>query len=366
MRPRFLIGILVFALAVIALLLWLRPKQPVVSTPAPAPAQSAQSPVPQTNRQPAKPPAVAARPSASPVVAVNPAAASNNTAEVREQEMKQAVEGQNHPVSFYGMVIDQDSNALAGVNVVLAVRHGAYVVPNSLEAAKYAALSQDELQKVLRPTIEVTTDAGGRFQWDNAGVTGDVLSIASMTKDGYELEPNAARSYGVASGGYASPVIFKMWNTNIHEQMITGEKKFSIVPDSRRYLIDLTKGTISETGTGDLKVWVKRPEQITFGQRYDWSCEVDAVSGGLLQETDSSSSMYSAPPEGYVPSFQFEQKVGSGWGDTTGPQRFYVRLNNGQEYGRITIELYARYNDQTPGLVRLSYAVNPSGSRILR
>lgn len=366
MRPRFLVGILVFALAVLALLFWLRPKQPVVSTPAPAPAQSAQSPMPQTNRTPANPPAVAARPSAGPVVAVNPAAVSNNTAEVREQEMKQAMEGQNHPVRFYGMVIDQDSNALAGVSVVLAVRHGVYVIPNSLDAAKYAALSHDELQKVLSPSIQVTTDGAGRFQWDDAGVTGDVLSIASVAKDGYELEPNASRSYGVASGSYDNPVIFKMWSTNVHEQLITGEKKFSIVPDGRPYLIDLAKGTISETGTGDLKVWVKRPEQITFGQRYDWSCEVDAESGGLLQEADSSSSMYSAPADGYVPSFQFEQKVGSGWGDTTGPQRFYVKLNNGQEYGRITIELYARYNDQTPGLIRLSYAVNPSGSRILR
>ncbi len=47
-------------------------------------------------------------------------------------------------------------------------------------------------------------------------------------------------------------------------------------------------------------------------------------------------------------------------------KRFYVQLNNRQEYGRITIELYARYNDQTPGLIRLSYAIDPSGSRILR
>ena len=60
------------------------------------------------------------------------------------------------------------------------------------------------------------------------------------------------------------------------------------------------------------------------------------------------------------------RRIGSGWGDTTGEQRFYVRLNNGQEYGRISIELEAYYNSQIPGMIRLSCTINPSGSRILR
>jgi hypothetical protein len=157
-----------------------------------------------------------------------------------------------------------------------------------------------------------------------------------------------------------------MWSTNIHEQLITGEKKFHIVPDGRAYFINLTDGTISESGEGDLKVWVKRPDQIAYGKRYDWSCEMDAINGGFLQETDANSSMYSAPADGYVSLFQFEQKIGSGWGDSTGTQRFYVTLKNGQEYGRISIELYAYYNNQIPGMIRLSYVINPSGSNILR
>jgi hypothetical protein len=159
-----------------------------------------------------------------------------------------------------------------------------------------------------------------------------------------------------------------MWNTNIHEQLITGEKKFQIVPDGRPYVIDLTKGTVAESGNGDLKVWVKRPQQITYGKRYDWSCEVDASnSGELLRETNATESMYQAPAEGYTNSFAYEEPAtANGWGDTTGAQRFYVRLRDGQEYGRISIELEAYYNDHIPGLVRLSYAINPSGSRILR
>ena len=129
--------------------------------------------------------------------------------------------------------------------------------------------------------------------------------------------------------------------------------------------IEIPMSGVLESGAGDLKVWVKRPEQITFGQRYDWSCEVDAINGGLLEQP-LGTAMYSAPTDGYVSSFQFEQKVGSGWGDSTGERHFYITLNNGQEYGRISIELCAYYNKQIPGMIRLSYAINPSGSRILR
>jgi len=138
------------------------------------------------------------------------------------------------------------------------------------------------------------------------------------------------------------------------------------VPDGRPYIIDLLKGTITVSGEGDLKVWVKRPDSIVFGQRYDWSCEVDVVNGGLLEENNRYSSMFSAPADGYVDIFQFEQKIGSGWGDSTGAKRFYVKLSNGREYGRISIELFAYYNDQIPGMIHLQYAINPTGSRILK
>jgi predicted dienelactone hydrolase len=34
--------------------------------------------------------------------------------------------------------------------------------------------------------------------------------------------------------------------------------------------------------------------------------------------------MFSAPAEGYVPSFNYEQKVGSGWGDSTGEKKIFI------------------------------------------
>lgn len=259
------------------------------------------------------------------------------------------VEGKNVPIEFYGQVIDQDSNALAGVQIE------AQVVQLTMPDPAVVEIGSKSIP------VERVTGADGRFEIN--GVQGASFDLDSIKKVGYEAEPTK-RGHGPTGGSLDQPVMFKMWSTNIHQQLVTGDKSFPIQPDGRLYFIDLTAGTISETGGGDLKLWVKRPQQIAFGQKYDWSCELDVVNGGLLAEP-AGASMNSAPPDGYAPSFQFQQTVGSGWGDTTGPRNFFVRVN-GQEYGRISIEMYANYNNQIPGMVHLSYAINPSGSATLR
>lgn len=369
MRPRFVIGIFVFALAVIALLFWLCPKPPVTSTPAPV--QSAQSPVLRTNRQPA----IVARPSANPVTAFNPVTASNNTVEAQELRMQQAVEKQNVPVCFYGKVVDQDSNALAGVRVKLGVRHNIYVIPNSPEAAKYAALSHEELQKMLNPTTTVVTDTNGRCQWVSPSITGDILGVGSLTKAGYEAEPGQY-SCGAGGGSYDNPVIFKMWSDSIHDKLITGSKSFPIVPDGRPYFINLTDDIISESGPGDLKVWIQYTNQVVQGQLYDWSAGIEVINGGLLEVPQAAINsgflaeppfaMYSAPENGYTPSFQLKSQINGGQSGEIGNRFFYLRLKDGKEYGRMSINLFAPYGHLYPGLVRISYAINPSGSHILK
>jgi hypothetical protein len=77
--------------------------------------------------------------------------------------------------------------------------------------------------------------------------------------------------------------------------------------------------------------------------------------------------MFLAPTEGYTNRFAYTQIAGaSGWGDTTGDMSFYVTLRDGQMYGRMSIELCANFHGKAPGMVRFSYAINPSGSRVLR
>jgi hypothetical protein len=252
-------------------------------------------------------------------------------------------------------MIDQDGNPLGGVKITGNTR--TWYVTGTLNFDSHF------------PEFNTESDVNGKFEIHNA--SGDVLTIKYLEKEGYEPEPGALRGFGYNTSERFSPdpnnpIIFKMWKTNIHERLITGDKRFHIVPDGRTYVIDLAKGTIAESGEGDLKVSIKYPQQVIRGQLYDWLSEIDVINGGLLEETDPRSSMFSAPIDGCVPSFQYNQQIKGGQRGSTGQHRFYVKLKNGQEYGRITIELRAPYNDDIPGIIHIQYTINPSGSRILR
>lgn len=266
------------------------------------------------------------------------------TAQERVAKMSAALEAKNIPFDFYGRVIDQDGNPLAGVKFKLALRHWSIYSDGAIHIAR-------------------ETDAGGRF--DINGYTGDAFDIESIGKDGYELEPGQL-GFGAVGGSYGNPVVFKMWSTNIHEQLITGGKSFHVEPDGRPYFINLTDDTISESGDGDLKIWIQYTNQVVRGQLYDWSAEIDVINGGLLE--DNTPAPYVAPKEGYVPTFSLVQQIKGGQSGSIGDKQFYFILKNGQKYGRMKIDLIAPYNMSMgiPAMIRLSYAINPSGSRILR
>jgi len=292
----------------------------------------------------------AAQTTPHPAPATNPVSAATSNAEPSAAIVRKYMESQNVPVEFYGQIVDQDGHPLSDVKVQAHVRHWNVVTPIAFGAEGRSI------------PITKETDTNGRFEIN--GETGDAVTMKSFQKDGYEAEPTQL-NYGSSAGNFQYPVIFKMWSTNVHEKLMVGDKSFHIIPDGRTYVIDLDKQTISETGKGDLKIWVKRPKSVVNGQRYEWSCEMDIINGGL--QSSDSYSMFLAPADGYnQQSFQFEQAVGSGWGDSTGLKRFYIKLRDGQIFGRISVEIYAYYNNQIPGLIRLSYAINPSGSRILR
>ena len=230
MRPRFLIYLSICVLIVVGAALWLRPKQrPILMAKAQETLTTANplnSGKARTVSNVAHDQALSASSSNGSQTIVTP---KNETPE----QAKQEIESANVPVEFYGRFIDQDSNALPGVNIKVIIRHWIMADPVSLLAG-----SKDI-------SLEQESGPDGRFTL--AGATGDAFDIKSIQKDGYEVEPGG-RSFGAVGGSYENPVIFKMWSTNIHEKLITGRESFPIVPDGRRYFINLTDGTISGTG----------------------------------------------------------------------------------------------------------------------
>ena len=255
----------------------------------------------------------------------------------------------NVPVAFYGQVVDQDTSPLQDVQVSIAVSEES-MMPSLLTTGSTAILQR-------------RTGPDGRFEV--SGLNGHRVTVTGLVKEGYEPELGLSDMYGTYAPQSTEPVLFRMWATNLHQALIGGEKSFVVVPDGRHYAIDLLKGTIAEGNHGDLVAWIKRPEGVTWGQRYDWSCELTAPSGGLLES--QSQAMFNAPEAGYTNTFTAQEDGGSrSWGFLTGDKHFYVRLRGGQIYGRIVINLYADYGGKEPGLIRIGYTVNPSGSRLLR
>jgi len=265
------------------------------------------------------------------------------------EKVQGLLEAKNVPIEFYGMVIDQNSNVLSGVKIKVAIRHW--------------ELSKNADSRIIR--LEKETDINGRFELN--GETGDGFDIASIGKKGYELEPNKS-GFGPSAGNYENPIIFKMWNNDVKEPLVTGSKFFKVVSNGQNYTIDLVNGTVidSTDPAGDLVVWIKRSEP-KVDWKYDWSFNVQANYGGLSEEINQYDAMYVAPESGYTNSFSGESlATDQHWGDAIAGKRFFIKTRSGQIYGRIEIEVYPSYGHTGEGRFRIQYAINPSGSRILR
>ena len=261
--------------------------------------------------------------------------------------------GRNIPVNFFGKVVDQNGKPLPGVAIKVLVRH--IIMPSPITP----------LGGTESVSLELETQYDGCFEMKD--ISGDAFEFKSFMKNGFEIEPKTKKSYTPIQGNKANPTMFRMWATTVHESLIIKDnKKFPIIPDGRAYIIDLHTGEISTNGATGVRIWINRPPKVRFEDKFEWTCAIDVLNGELRMEDDNNSSMFVAPTEGYEKAFQFAQKVGSGWCDGTGKLRFYVSLNNGAEYGRMIVQLYAYFNEQVPGLIRISYVINPSGSHILK
>lgn len=250
------------------------------------------------------------------------------------------------PLNFYGQTVAQDGKPLPGVQIQVRVRNwtaGGISIPYKCES-----------------------DSSGRFNIH--GVNGDAFDIESMSKEGYELEMTQ-RGYGAVGGSQVSPVLFRLWRNDINEPLISVKKAFEVVPDGRKYFIVMTNGAVSDKANGDedFSISLNAPPNIRLGQRFDWSGTLQMLNGGGLREESVDYYMYIAPIDGYTNSAGFgEVATNKSWGGESGPKRYYISLRGGRVYGHMSFELYTYYNLTRSPRVRIEYAINPTGSRILK
>ena len=110
-------------------------------------------------------------------------------------------------------------------------------------------------------------------------------------------------------------------------------------------------------------ITVNQPDQLTVGQRFDWSFVIEVIDGGLIE---ASNLQYNneAPAEGYVPSISGTMKASDReWSDGVS-KRFFVQSRNGEQFAIVTAEISANYQGSIAFEVKC--LVNPKpGSRNL-
>jgi len=260
----------------------------------------------------------------------------------------------NRPIEFYGLVVDQDNTPINGAKVTLQIRAMKEATPGVI-----ADLFDD---------IVVSSDSNGRFAL--TGTKGSVLTVKALEKKGYDPSRKSTnRSFRywdneeVRYKSYAGrPEVFRMWKKSGAEPLEHGNKFYGIVPDGRSYSIDLLQHKKTEGGNaGDLKVSIQRPSEIEVGKKYNWSCIVEGIGGGVI-ESDTEQ-MYLAPESGYKQRYEIKiLALDSQWTEKE-ERQFYLKSRDGRVYARLEVEVLANYQDKA--IFSVEYYANPSGSRNL-
>jgi hypothetical protein len=268
---------------------------------------------------------------------------------------KQAiVEAQNVPITFWGKVVDQDGQPLAGVRVLMEAREWHSPAPTQVTPHF--------------TNIERNTGADGQF--NVIGAKGDILTIKSVAKEGYTTSPKALRSFGYnISQNHPvdadNPVVIRLWKVGNPEPLVLTEKSSRIPYDGTPTTFDLLRGQMMQglNGPGDLRITlIRSPLKISRGDRFDWKATIEAIDGGVILSNDEL--MHYAPEVGYNAKIEIDMPTSSlNW---TSRQRlsFYIKSRGGQCYGRVSIVLDTDSPRETTGML-ITSAINPSGSRNL-
>lgn len=256
----------------------------------------------------------------------------------------------DQPIVFYGKILDQKGDPVADALVNFGVR-----INNGAEST------------VKRG--QVTSDANGAFTI--SGYKGESLGLG-VEKRGYtwvsmdgsgiysKLWPEDERAHPDPN----NPTIIKMWKLQGAEPLVKINGQYKLHYTGEPISFDLLTGKTVPTG-GDIVLTVTRsPGSISRHNRPDWSVQVAAVNGGVMDSGGQEAVTYSAPDSGYQPSmtFIFSTNAPYKWfGEFN--QGFFVMSRNGQVYSKLGLSF--RINEEPNGFMYITFVgvANTNSSR---
>jgi hypothetical protein len=326
----------------IGLMLWLGYKRPVMAPPT---VQSVTNSSP-----PAIPiPRVSVQSNAPEVQTANSTSNSIPLPRTKEGMEVGVLSSYNDvPIDFYGRLEDQFSGAIPYAAINFNVR-----VYNGYEST------------VKRG--QVTSDGNGFFSI--TGYKGQDLGLAPQ-KNGYTLATTGTlyKYSRMENHPYVSyqntPAVIKMWKLLGAEPLVSIDQHYQIHYTDAPVNFDLLTGKIVPNG-GDIKITVTRPAGIiSGGNPQDWSIEVAAVEGGLIETSVGVARItYAAPDSGYEPSKTFTMsKSTHSWYDAV-HQMFFLQSRNGQAYSKVNLSFHINRNPDDLIDVTFNGVANTNGSR---
>lgn len=245
------------------------------------------------------------------------------------------------PIDFYGKVVDENSNVVAGANVAFGWN--------------------TEARGRGHKTTNTQSDADGLFSLH--GVRGDILDVA-VSKKGYYASRPEADTFPYFGGNHfnpdpLNPVVFHLRKKGEGAPLIQCDfPGFAHIAQLRHdgtpVELDLGKGAQVSSGNGQLKLEFWRDLTNRNANVYDWKLQISAPGGGLAQTSEEFA--FQAPESGYEPSIMIDMpSTKQGWRNGL-HAKYYLRLPDGS-YGRMDIDFQA-YN----GVFKIHSAINPTGS----
>lgn len=270
----------------------------------------------------------------------------------KDEEIAKALSNfNNESIVFYGRVVDQSGNPIAGalVSGLVEVNDG-----------------------VRRGVDKATAVSDGNGFFTINGYKGKALNIevgktnylmtAANTRYLYSaLWPAPERHHPDTN----NPVVIKMWKRQGSEALFKIDQHYKFKYTDSSVYIDLLSAKIVTNG-GHLKVDLKRSEGVVSLQtKKDWGVVVEALEGGLIR-TDPlvARKTYAAPDAGYAQadSVIISTNLPSFW--TSAVQRsYFLKLHNEKIYGKVDISLAINRSPDDFVSMRFEGVLNTNSSK---
>jgi hypothetical protein len=249
-----------------------------------------------------------------------------------------------HPIEFYGKVIDEKGNPVNGSSVRFQW--------------------SDMTDNVASNSATAESDAQGLFSLH--GKFGRSLDVW-VTKEGYYAPHEGYKGFLYSLGNnlyspdIANPIIFKLRKKGNGESLITTDfpgfaKIAQLHHDGTPVELDLLKGVQAPAGSGQLKLEFWRDISNRNANVFDWKLQLSAPGG--LVGTDEEFA-FEVPESGYQTSLVIDMPAtNQNWAGEL-RNKYYIQLSDGK-YGRLDL-FFSSFN----GVFTVSSAINPSGSQNL-